>query len=185
MTLDELVRTIRQIASVAAPDSPLLNSQVLIELVLPRVLHKVAQDAIKDDNQLNALRSDFTLSIVSGVVSCPSTLKEEHAESIVFTSAPTTSYEPTAFDYSNGSDLFDSFHIASGNIYYRQAGLSAATYTGTKTINAIALPSLPAASTDTVQVKDNILQQVIATTVSLIKGEIPMAAFGLENGQAS
>lgn len=183
MTLDNLVETIRQIAIAgnADPASPLLNTTVLIELILPRVLHKLVSDAVKDDNQLNALRANHTLSVASGVVSCPATIKEEYAESIVFTSAPTTSYQPTRFDYSNGSSLFDTFTLANGNIYFREAGASAETYTGVKAINAITLPTLPAASTDTVTLKDVLLQQVIVYTASLIRGEIPLQSIGLDN----
>jgi hypothetical protein len=180
MTLDELIERIRQVAG-ANVESPLLNTTMLIEIVLPRVMQKVAADAVRDDNQLNALRADHTLSIVSGVVSCPATIKEEYAESIVFLSAPATSYKTDAFDFSNGSSLFDAFRVDSGNIHFRQAGLSAGIFTGTKTINAITLPALPTLSTDTVNLKDNLLQEVIAVTASLIKGEIPLAAFGLEN----
>jgi hypothetical protein len=90
MTLDELIERIRQVAG-ANVESPLLNTTMLIEIVLPRVMQKVAADAVRDDNQLNALRADHTLSIVSGVVSCPATIKEEYAESIVFLAAPATS----------------------------------------------------------------------------------------------
>ncbi len=181
MTLLELVTTIQQIAIAGNIESPLVNTTMLTELVLPRVIQKVVSDAARDENQLNALRADHTLSITSGVVSCPSTIKEEYAESRVFLSAPLTSYQPTAFDFSNGSSLFDTFRVDSGNIHYRQAGLSAGIFTGVKTVNAITLPTLPALSSDTVNLKDNLLQEVIAVTVSLIKGEIPMAAFGFDN----
>jgi hypothetical protein len=176
LTLADLVETIRQLGGESA-----LNTTVFIELALPRVLHKVAEDASRDENQLNALRSNHTLSVASGVVSCPGAIKEEHVESIVFLSAPTTSYSPSALDYSYGSDLFDTFRVDSGSIHYREAGEDAGTFTGVKTINAITLPSLPAASTDAVNLKDNILQKVITTTASLIKGEIPLAAFGLND----
>lgn len=180
MTLDELVERIRQVAGVNL-ESPLLNTTMLIEIVLPRVMQKVTADAVRDENQLNALRADHTLSIVSGVVSCPATIKEEYADSIVFLSAPVTSYKTDALDFSNGSSLFDSFRVDSGNIHYRQAGLSAGIFSGTKTINAVTLPVLPTLSSDTVNLKDNLLQEVIAVTASLIKGEIPLSVFGLEN----
>ncbi len=180
MTLAELVETIRQIAG-ANVESPLLNTTMLVELVLPRVIQKVVADAVRDENQLNAFRAAHTLSIVSGVVSCPATIKEEYAESVVFLSAPLTSYKSDALDFSNGSSLFDSFRIDSGSIYYREAGASAGVYTGVKTVNAITFPTLPATSSDSVSLKDNLLQEVIAVTAALIKGEIPLAAFGLEN----
>lgn len=180
MTLETLIESIRQIAG-ANQESPLLNTAMLTELVLPRVMQKVVADAVKDENQLNALRANHTLSIVSGVVSCPSTIKEEYAESIVFTSAPSTSFEPTQFDFSNGSSLFDTFTIDSGNIYFRQAATGQRAYTGVKTINAITLPTLPTLSSDTVNLKENLLQEVIAITASLIRGETPLALFGLEN----
>jgi hypothetical protein len=181
MTLEQLVETIRQIGIAANPESPLLNSNVLIELVLPRVLNKLVSDAVKDEYQLNALRTSHTLSITSGVVSCPATIKEEYADSISFTSAPTTSYKPTELDFSNGSSLFDSFYVAKGNIYYREAGTSAQAFTGVRAVNAITLPVMPTLSSDTVNLKANLLEQVIAFTASLIRGEIPLAAIGLDN----
>lgn len=175
MNLGELVETIRQLGGDAA-----LNTTVFIELALPRVLNKITADAVKDSNQLNALRSDHSLTFASGVVSCPATIKEEYADSMIFISAPTTSYQPSALDFSNGSDLFDTFRVDSGSIHYRQAGLSAGAFSGTKLTNVITLPVLPAASTDAVVLKDNILQQVIATTAALVRGEIPLSAFGLD-----
>ena len=181
MTLSEVIERIRQVAG-ANQESPLLNTTMLTEIVLPRVIQKVVHDAVRDENQLNALRQDHTLSIVSGVVSCPSTIKEEYAESIVFLSAPTTSYQPTALDFSQGSSLFDTFRVDSLNIHYRQAGASAGVFTGVKTINAITYPDINSkGATDEVPLKDNLLQQVIAVTASLIKGEIPLAAVGLDS----
>jgi hypothetical protein len=185
MTLAELIEKIRQIGIAANPESPLLNGNVLIELVLPRVFNKVVSDAVRDEYQLNALRAEHTLSITSGVVSCPVTIKEEYADSITFTSAPTTSYKPTPFDFSNGSDLFDSYRVGEGNIYYRQAATGAKAFTGVKSINSITLPVLPTLSSDTVALKDNLLEQVITFTASLIKGEIPLQAIGLDNDKAS
>jgi hypothetical protein len=186
MTLAELVEKIRQIGIAANPESPLLNSTVLIELILPRVLNKLVSDVVKDELQLNTLRASHTLSITSGVVSCPMTIKEEYSDSIVFTSAPTTSYKPTPLDFSNGHDLFDSYRVGEGNIYFRQAATGERAYTGVKVINAITLPTLPATDSDSVRLasldlKDNLIEQVITYTVSLIKGEIPLAAIGLDN----
>lgn len=181
MTLAELAERIRQTAIAGNIESPLLNTTVLIEIVLPRVIQRVVSDAVKDENQLNALRANHTLSIVSGVVSCPSTIKEEYVESIVFTSAPSTSYSPDAFDFSNGSSLFDKFRVDSGSIHYREAGENAGSFSGTRQINAITLPVLPTLSSDEVVLKDNLLQEVLTVAASLIKGEIPLASFGLEN----
>jgi hypothetical protein len=191
MTLEELVERIRQIGIAANPESPLLNSKVLIELVLPRVLNKLVSDAARDEYQLNALRADHSLAIASGVVSCPMTIKEEYADSIVFTSAPTTSYKPTHFDFSNGSVLFDSFRVGEGKIYYRQADTGERAFSGTKTINAVTLPTLPTDSTGDIDVgttltlKDDLIEQIIIFTAALIKGEIPLAAIGLSNDKAS
>jgi hypothetical protein len=191
MTLEELVERIRQIGIAANPESPLLNSKVLIELVLPRVLNKLVSDAARDEYQLNALRADHSLAIASGVVSCPMTIKEEYADSIVFTSAPTTSYKPTHLDFSNGSTLFDSYRVGEGQIYYRQAATGAKAFTGTKTINAVTLPVLPALSSGdidvgtTLNLKDDLIEQIITYTASLIKGEIPLQAIGLANNLTS
>jgi hypothetical protein len=185
MTLAELEQTIKQIGIGANPESPLLNSDVLIELVLPRVLNKVVADVVRDEQQLNALRADHTLSVVSGQVSCPSNIKEEYADSITFPSSPLTSYRPTRTDYAQGSDLFDTFFLANQKIYFRQAGLSAATYTSAITLNAITLPTMPVSAAATVSIKANILEQVITYTASLIRGEIPLQEIGLDNAAVS
>jgi hypothetical protein len=185
MTLSELIERIRQIGIAANPESPLLNTTVLVELILPRVLNKVAAEVVRDEYQLNALRQDHVLSVSSGVVSCPSVIKEEYADSIVFPSSPLTSFQPTRTDYAQGSDLFDTFFVANQKIYFRQAGESVAGYTSAITVNAITLPVLPTLASDTVDIKANILEQVITYTAALIRGELPLQSIGLDNAAIS
>lgn len=175
MTLLELAERIRILAQTSSTETALLNTTAIIEVVLPRVFHKIVSEAVSDENELNGLRSDFTLSIASGVVSCPVTIKEQYAESIVFTSAPTTSYQPTEYDYSQGDDLFDTFFIGSGQIKFREAGENSGAFTGTKTINSITLPVLPTLSSDPVVLKEHLLQRVINLAASVVRGEIKLA----------
>lgn len=177
MTLLELANRIYLTAQVgAAPDNPLLNTKAIIEILLPKVFYKVVSEAVSDENELNGLRSSHTLSISSGVVSCPVTIKEEYSESIVFTSAPTTSYQPTEFDYAQGDSLFDTFYVGAGQIKFREAGASAVAFTGTKNITAVTLPTLPTLSSDTVNIKEHLLQRIVTLGASVIKGEVPLAS---------
>ncbi len=191
MTLEELVIKIKAIASqngVAAENSPLLDSDTLIELVLPRVIDVVTMDVCKDAQQLQALRANHTISFTSGVGTLPATIKEEFIESMYsYGSASntnagiTTSYKRDLIDYGlGGNTLVNTFSVQNGNIYYRAAGGTATAFTGDLVWNAVTLPTLPSASGMTVSLKANILEQVIALTVAIITGEVPLSKIGLD-----
>jgi len=196
MTLTELVEAIKAIAiqnGVAPEQSPLLDSTTLIELILPRALDVVAMDVCKDEQQAQALRANHTVVFTAGVGTLPSTIKEEFIESVYFYGAASTtnsatlaSYKRDFVDYGQGgSNIVPTFSTQNGNIYYRTAGSAANAFNGTLILNAITLPTLPSLASDTVSLKANILQQVIAFTVSIITGQVPLARIGLDYSQLS
>jgi len=190
MTLEELVIKIKTIASQngVAESSPLLDSDTLIELVLPRVLDVVASDVCKDAQQIQNLRANHTITFTSGVGTLPTTIKEEFIESMYAygefsntNTGLTTSYKRDLMDYGlGGSSLVATFSIQNGNIYYRAAGGTTTAFTGDIVFNAVTLPTLPSASGSTVSIKANILEQVVALAVAIITGEVPLSKIGLD-----
>lgn len=190
MTLEELVIKIKAIASQngVAESSPLLDSDTLIELILPRVIDVVASDVCKDAQQLQNLRANHTITFTSGVGTLPTTIKEEFIESMYSYGTAsntnvglTTSYKRDLIDYGlGGSSLTSTFSVQNGNIYYRAAGGTATAFTGDIVFNAVTLPTLPSASGSTVSIKANILEQVVALTVAIITSEVPLSKIGLD-----
>lgn len=189
MTLEELVIKIKAIATQNGGGNPaMLDTDTLVELILPRVTDVVVADVCKDAQQLQNLRANHTISFTSGVGTLPTTIKEEFIESMYSYGAAsntnvglTTSYKRDLIDYGlGGSSLVATFSVQNGNIYYRAAGGTATAFTGSLIWNAVTLPTLPAASGDTVVIKANILEQVIALTVAVITGEVPLGKIGLD-----
>lgn len=187
MTLEELVITIKTIASqkgASADNSPLLDSITLVESILPRVLDVVTNDVCKDAQQLQTLRADHTIAFTGGVGTLPATVKEEFIETAyAYTASASTnvgdwaSYKRDLIDYGQGgSNIFPSFSVQNGDIYYRKAGELATAYTGNIVFNAVTLPTLSGVS----GIKDNILEQIIALAVSVVIGEVPLGKIGLD-----
>lgn len=183
MLLSELIVKIKMLATqigVEAAMSPLLDSDALIELVLPRVIDYVTMDLVKDEQQLQALRTDHTLTFASGFASLPSTVKEEYAESIFFAKNG-ASYVQQWYEYRNDvSTMFDRFTVLNGNIYYRAPSESVTGHSGNEIMNAITYPSLPATESTAVSIKANILEQIISLAVSVITGQVLIAHIGLD-----
>lgn len=187
MILSELIERIKQVAIGVAQsplDPRLLDNEVLIELILPRVFSIIAQNVAKDPNNLNALRKDHTISFTLGVGTLPETIKEEYADSIVFTDSveEMASYVPQYPDYALAptSNFTPMFTVRNRQLYYQPANGSPGTFTGSRTINAVTLPSLPALVSDTVVLKDNLIEEVISFAAALITGKIPFSAIGLD-----
>lgn len=183
MNLGELITKIKMLATQIGVEpalSPLLDSDALIELLLPRVIDYVTMDVVKDEQQLNALRTDHTLTFASGFAALPSTVKEEYAESIFFAKNG-ASYVQTWYEYRNDvSVMFDRFIILNGNIYYRAPGESVTGHSGSEIMNAVTYPSLPATESTAVSIKANILEQIISVTVAVVTGKLPIAKIGLD-----
>lgn len=256
-------------------DPHLLDSEVIIEILLPRVFSVVTQNVVKDPNNLNALRKDHTVAFTAGVGTLPESIKEEYVESLYFPIFPYASYIPRYEEYSQLSQSvnIDYFTIQNRQIYFLPAsvhnsvivagaGTAAAngtytwrgiyasldpyynlngqassttvsaistasnplywrvwasngdvlygantadgfpydvmtwtadngtnpvptftedtTFTGNATINAITLPVLPTLISDTVVLKDNLVEEVITFMASVMSEKIPLSAIALD-----
>lgn len=273
MTLNEVIERIRLLASNIGggiPDARLLSTEVISEILLPRVFEIVTQNAVKDPDNLNSLRKDHTIAVANGVGTLPESIKEEFASSIFISDVSGTnistkywdSYAPQYQDYYNDSlnSLVGQFTVRNRQFYYYPSGRfstkttgssalislnaipvlnhgfttalrvqtsggngftnelfdgvdyfvipftantiklasSAANatagtaltvtpdgvgtfdivpqtaiycFTGNVTINSITIPTLPTAVTDTVVIKDNLLEEVIVLTANFISGK--------------
>lgn len=184
MTLQELISRIKIVATQNATQpvaSPLLDSQVLIEIVLPRVFAVILQAFAKDSDKLASLETTHTVSITNGIGTLPANVPEEYASNMYITEAPTASYKANYFDYKTGVAYCPRFTVQNKKLYFRTEGQDDNDYTGNITLNAVTIPVLPTLIGDTVEIKDNVLEQVIAFTAGLIRGEIPLVQFGLDN----
>lgn len=181
MILSEVIERIRQEATgmSSQPISDrLLDSEVLIELILPRCIEIVATDATKDPYQMDALRQDHVLSVVSGVVSLPESIKEEYVEALNVTSISTGSFqEPASYrrswvDYTLIKDSIGPvFTIRNRKMYYRPSNTTHGSFSGAVGINAITLPTLTSIGAE-VSMKDNLLEKVITLAAQVVAGTI-------------
>ncbi len=192
MTREELVIKIQAMAIQAganAQASPLIDRTTLVELLLPRVIDVVTMDACKDQQQLQALRATHSIDITAGIGDFPTTIKKEFVETTyVFDSSIAglksgdfASYKRDLIDYGQGgSSVVASFSVQGDTIYYREAATGVADFTGAININAVTFPSLPASAGGTVDIQDNLLEQIIAMSVGLITEQIPLGTIGLD-----
>lgn len=184
MTLAEYVEKIRQEAIGIGLDpasSPLLDSTTLIELISPRVIDLVVANIVKDRHQIQELRADSSQVFASGTSTVPTTVKEEYLEAAYIVEDDAASLEHQWWDYvNNGHDLFGSWYASGNTLFYRAGGQAAGVFAGTLTFNFITTPALPASSGSTVNIKSNILEQIITTVVAVLRGEIPLASIGLD-----
>lgn len=187
MTFAETVEKIRQLAIQSGGEpavSPLLDSGVISELLLPRVVDYVTMDIVKSPYQLQALRQQHSLSFSAGLATLPVTIKEEYADSWAWVSKPNTSYKREWFDYSALTPIMFPFcTVRGGNVYFRDPGEDVVTHSGMENLTAVTFPSLPSSASGTVDIKANILEQIITMCAAIVKGEIPLAAIGLDNSQ--
>ena len=167
--------------------SPLLDSQVLVELVLPRVIDLVVSNIVKDESQLHALRTVQSVTFAAGFAVLPAKIKEEYAESIYMVDDVLVSYEHQWLDYSLGATnslLTGRFHVSNGNIYYTPAAGTIGTFAGSRNVDAITTPSLPTTAAGTVVMNPYVIEQVITTAIAVIRGEIPLAQIALDYSEA-
>lgn len=184
MTLAELVEKIRQEAigiGIDPVSSPVLETTTLIELVLPRVIDLVVANVVKDRHQIQELRANSAQVFASGTSTLPSTIKEEYIEAAYIVEDDAASFEHQWWDYvNNGHDFFGSWYVSGATLYYRAGGQAPGVFNGTLNFNFITTPTLPSTAGSAVNIKTHILEQLITTTVAILRGEIPLASIGLD-----
>lgn len=191
MTLNEVINRIQLVVSQTKQEpanSAFLDTSVLTEVLLPRVFTFVVANAVKDENQLSALRQNHTLTFTDGVATLPETIKEKYADSIYVVDADSGSFSNASYkrhflDYATGTNNFCAkFTVQNRQVLYRNGGQPSGAFAGSLTINAITLPTLPSTVSTAVDLKDHLLEEVISICASVIQGQIPLANFGLDNG---
>src|SRR5688572_11763739 len=129
MTLEELIERIRVVALETGPleaRPALLNTEVLIELLLPRCLDVLAEKICRTPAGLNALRKEVNVNFALGVGTLPASIREEHLETITFIDDLPCSYVPSWFEFNldpTGSNRpldFSRYTVKNGLIYYHQ-----------------------------------------------------------------
>jgi hypothetical protein len=176
MTLDQLINRIKLVVS-QTTGGKTLDTEVPIEVLLPRVFDKVASDFAKDASTINYLRSNHTVVFTSGSGPVPSSVNPEFFETIVFATNFQYSYIRDYFDFLGEKDdpsaVVNFFTVANGNI------ILDSTYSGSLTISCITVPDVPTAPSTTVVATDNFINQVISYTAAVLTGSINLKEVGL------
>lgn len=174
MTLLELIERVKTVATgteMGPADPRMLDSEVLIEIILPRAFDIVVKQITKDEKSLNTLRMDQTLTFTAGVATLPDSIDEQYTDSIYFKNSPMASFIPRYEDFILAPRrIVDTFTIANGSIYYREAGDEDIGGPQTQVINAITIPVLPTLISDQVVARDHVIEQIIFYAASIVNG---------------
>lgn len=167
--------------TIGAANPRLLDAEVLAELVLPRVFDKVVQNYCKDEDGLHEFAKDHSIVLTDGIGTLPDGVKTEYIDSIYLPSNPMASYIPRYEDfYLNNSEIVDTFTIQNGQFYFRGVGEDSGDSDETISINCITIPSFPSLSSDTVDIKASIIEQIIGYAAAVLVGNVPLSELGLE-----
>lgn len=191
MILSEVIERIK-FAALGAGDKPIdprmLDSEVLIEIILPRCLQRITEEAAQDETRADALRADHIIALVAGVGTLPETISEKWAKSTVITSPDINGSYINDYQeyYLTRALACPTYTIKSKKLYYRAENTAANAYTGNVTINAVTIPTLPTLISDTVTLKDYLLEQLITLAACVVNGSIPLSRLTLDdiNGKA-
>lgn len=185
MILSELIERIKFVAIGAGegPANPrLLDSEVLIELVLPRCFQRVCEETTLDENRLKDLLDTHTIDVVAGVGTLPENLlvKWSRAISVVFPSK-SASLISSYMQYAMTADsIVDTFCIQGRDFLYREDNSAINDYTGSVTLYGVTVPTLPASVSSTVVAPDYILEQVISLAAAVVNGQLPLTKIILD-----
>ena len=189
MTLLELINRIKYTALRTAQGEirPLLqNTEVLVEVILPRCLQAVADKMVRTPDGINAMRDDMRVTFINGVASLPSNVAEEHVETITFQEDLTTSWCPSwmefqSYPYPGGIPMdYSRYCVKNSQLYYHKRGLLKNEFNGDLTISVIARALLPPSVSDQVILRDALLQQLIMFAAGIVNGSTPLAQIGLD-----
>lgn len=183
MTLNELIARIKVVAIDTASEEirpRLLDSQVMIEILLPRAMDILYEKTARNPEGLNALRKQFSVNFASGEAPLPATLKEEHIPTLTCVTDYNASYVPSWQEFAGRDDLhYPKFTVKDGKIHYRSRSGVLGGRIGNLTFAAILRPSLPALITDQVDIRDPFLSELIMFTASIINGQVPLSTISL------
>lgn len=183
MNLVEYIDYVRTIATQhgAEPDgSPILDAQMAVEVFLPAVLRQVSRTALRND-RYHSLMNQHTLTIASEVADLPAGVEEEFART--FQVGNTTNdlgvftWYPSYFDYvASESDLFPRFTVRDRKLYATKLGGVA---DGSLTLYGLTVPQVPTTETADIPVGDEILDDCLTLSASLLRGQVPLTVIGL------
>jgi hypothetical protein len=189
MTLLELINRIKYTAlrTSTADIRPLLqNTEILVEVILPRCMDAVADKMVRTPDGVNAMRDDITIAFVLGVGTLPTTIMEEHLETITFLEDLTTSWCPSWMEfmshpYPGGMPMdYSRYTVKGSQIFYHERVQLKNSFTGNRTIAVIRRPVLPTSVSDQVVLRDTLLQQLITFAATIVNGSTPLSQIGLD-----
>lgn len=175
MTLREIIERIKLEAVHMNPNSRVLDGEIITELVLPRCIDLIVSDCVKNPEELHSLRSDTTLTIVSGVsTDFPQTIRPEFIETIIIPADVKASYIPRYDTYRYATNNFCSvFCYHNSQLHYTPQAASYISYSGPLIINTVVTPTLPAIGSAFVA-KDRFVEKLITYAAKVITGQLEL-----------
>lgn len=185
MTLAEIIERIKmeamEMAGSTAPN-PLLETEVLIELILPKVIHACVDACLKDEEKIACLRANYNIAFTAGVANLPTGTSSRYAQHTYFYSFPKASYRANFTDYlDNPSSYIDTFTVQAEVLYFRQANTAYTAYGSTTQVSMITIPQIPATISTAMSIDAVLLEEVIFLTACIITGAVPPAVIGIRN----
>lgn len=165
----------------------LTEMNVLAELIIPRCLQVLCIDILESEQGINTFKRLVELNFTSGKATLPLGLREENLDVLTFIEDPDASYLESYADFQNGL-VFDAVPCTVGRftffdkkICYARAGTALDSFTGTRNVIGIVLPSLNGVGINAeLDIREDILHRLMAFVSSVIMGQVSISSLGVQ-----
>lgn len=183
MNLQEYIDYVLSISTQTATEPhglPILDAQMAVEVFLPAIFRQVTRRALRNNKQ-HSLMNEHTIAVVSESGTLPAGVEEEFACTFQVgednTNLGLFSWYPSYFDYIRETDTrLPRFTVRDRKIYVTKEGSVA---DGNILLYGLTIPQVPADATTAIDVGDEILDDCLTLSASVLRGEVPMSVIGL------
>jgi hypothetical protein len=181
MILSELIERIKQVA-IEYGGPPFLDSDPIIEMILPRTAQLLVERVLSREEGFDCLSRAHVILFAAGNADLPTGVDGMYSDYMFFPLKPTSAYVKEKADYFNLNQVyFPVFHVSDGKIYYRGFGETTSAHAGNETLNAITYIVIPTLISDTVDIDEVLLNELIFLTAMVLIGKVPSATIGLDS----
>lgn len=132
-------------------ESPVLDTQLCAELIMPRAMQIIAEEAMATPEGVNALRRNHSLQLAAGSVVLPPSVMVKYSEAFYLNIGTSVHYSSLEKDYFGFSAdevtaLVPKFYIEDNVLHFQSSTSALGTSTLAVTLNAPTVPRIPRAS---------------------------------------
>lgn len=171
--------------------SPVLDADMVVEFLLPAVLRTATRNAYRNSRYLQSLVKRHAVVLAGGAADLPAGLEEEFADSFQIgkTASGATMLFSLYRDYGDflddSGDVLPKFCVFGNKIYFKEANNVAIGDGATMYVCGVTVPQVPADETTAFDIADHVLDDALAVTSSVLRGERPLASVGVTEAMLS